>query len=146
MKILDTTTINYIFKNNVLLEDTYFITPCISDEMVTAEIVHNKKAPANIKNIFEENSFNQALYVKNYFEVLNKHGDRSFFNMSGLGDISIIALAKTLVEMETSEVQTTLPFAIYKKEIIIYTSDNPLKAKILSEVGTIVKILPPTDL
>ena len=146
MKILDTTAINHIFKENVLLEDTYFITPCISDEMVTAEIVHDKKAPANIKNIFEENSFNQALYVKNYFEMLNKHGNRSFFNMSGLGDISIIALAKTLVEAEKSAVQTTLPFAEYKEEIIIYTSDDPLKTKIVSEVGTAVKVIAPTDL
>ncbi|MBP6866059.1 MAG: hypothetical protein KBC12_00775 [Candidatus Pacebacteria bacterium] len=146
MKIIDTTAISHIFKENIFLEDTYFITPCISDEMVTTEIVYDKKAPTNVKNIFEENSFDQALYVKNYFEMLNKHGDRSFFNMSGLGDISIIALVKTLVEMEKSATQTKLPFLEYKEEIIVYTSDNPLKTKIESEVGTKVKVLLPTDL
>ena len=146
MKILDTTTINYIFKENIILEDIYFITPCIEDEIATVEIIWGKKVPSNIRNIFEENSFNQALYIKNYFEMLNKHGNKSFFNMSGFGDISIIALAKTLIDIEKTAIQSSLPFIEYKEEIIIYTSDNGLKNKIKTEVGTSVKVMASTDL
>ncbi|HZX73905.1 MAG TPA: hypothetical protein VFE57_05775 [Cyclobacteriaceae bacterium] len=141
MKILDTTTINHIFKNNIRLQGRYFITPCVGDEMVTAEIVWNRKAPSNIKDIFQEDSFDKAMYLRHYFDMLNKHGDRSFFNMSGFGDISIIALAKTLLETEKSVIQNTLPFKEYKEEIIIYTSDGGLKKRITDEVGTGVKIL-----
>jgi len=146
MKILDTTTINHIFKEDVLLEDTYFITPCIGDEVVTAEIVWDKKVPSDIKDIFQESFFNQSLYLKNYFKMLNKYGGRSFFNMSGFGDISIISLAKTLVELEKTSAQNRLPFMEYEEEILIYTSDDGLKRKIVKEVGTDVKILLPTQL
>jgi hypothetical protein len=141
MKILDTTTINHILKNNLILEDTYFITPCIEDEMLTSEMVWGKKAPSNIKNISNEEFFDESLYLKNYFYILNKYGGRSFFNMTGFGDVSIISLVKTLVESIKNTPQNQLPLPEFKEEIIVYTSDDGLSKKIISEVGNDVRLL-----
>lgn len=144
MNILDTTAINYILKSDVLLNATYFITPDIEDEALAAEIALNKKMSPVIKNIINENFFNEVEYIKNYFYVLNKYGGRSFFNMTGFGDISIISLAKTLVGTIKNSQQAPLPGL--EDEVIIYLSDVSLRSKIIKEVGGQVKLFAPEDI
>lgn len=146
MKILDTTTINHILEKNLSLEEVYFITPDVEDEMLTAELVWDRKVPSNVKNIFQESFFDEPEYLKNYFDMLNKHGGKSFFNMTGFGDISIISLAKTLVDAEKKTSQQRLPLDRFSEEICIYVGDAGLTKRIKKEVGMVVKILLPTQL
>ncbi len=146
MKILDTTTINHILQNNLSPQGTYFMTPDVEDEMLTAELMWNKKVPSNVKNISQESFFDESEYLKNYFIMLNKHGGKSFFNMTGFGDISIISLVKTLVDAENKTSQQRLPLEGLSEEISIYSSDSGLTKRIKKEVGTSVKILLPTQL
>lgn len=146
MKLLDTDIINYILVNNTSLSDEYFITPDIEQEVFIAEIVHSRKAPKNIRTILTQGDFDEALYIKNYFSALNQYGKRSFFNMKGFGDVSMIALVKTLVEINNTKPQA-LPLPGLSRDIEVYTGDNNLKKALQKEFSSNdVKVLSKTDI
>ena len=42
-----------------------------------------------------EKTVDKAQYLEHYKDMLNKYGGRSFYNMTGFGDISVLALLKT---------------------------------------------------
>lgn len=138
MKLLDSTTINYILENDIQLNDEYFVTPDVEQEISIAELVWKKKVPKSIKNIFTMDSFDESKYIKNYFDVLNKYGGCSFFNMTGFGDISLISLSKTLLEQD-KRVQK-LPLSWFNDVLDIYTDDVGLSKRLKKEVGDKVKI------
>jgi hypothetical protein len=100
MKILDTSALDYAEKNDIALTGQFFITPDILDEF---EVGHDKRPARNVRNIFEVVEFNRAKYLGSYKAMLNAHGGRSFYNMTGFGDISILALLATL---KTTSAQT----------------------------------------
>lgn len=146
MKILDSSALNYIFDNNLTFYENYYITPDIKDELFVLEFIKNKKAPTNIKNIFDETFVDELLYLKNYRLMLNKHRGRSFFNMGGFGDISIITLVKTLVDMEKKYQSERLPMIEFEEKIIVYLDDKGLRKRIKKEVGDVAILLLPKDL
>jgi hypothetical protein len=131
MRILDTNSINYILKNNLKVVNDYFVSPDVREESEVAEIVYARKIPNAVKNITSETIFNKALYLENYRLMLNKHGGRSFFNMTGFGDISILALIRTLTDTLTEQSGDQL-FET-PEEFIVYTEDNKLIRKIKRE-------------
>lgn len=146
MKLLDTDTINDILLNNIALSCDYFITPDIEQEASVAEIVYNKKMPKSIKIIYSQDDFDESLYIKNYFIALNQYVKRSFFNMKGFGDVSMIALVKTLVEIKNSKSQT-LPIPSLNEDIEVYTGDNNLQKALRKEfTNSFVKIFSKTDI
>lgn len=145
MKLLDTTTINYIMKNNISISGEYFITPDIEEEMLVAEIALDKKSPPNIKSVLLRNGFDEALYVKNYFTALNKYGGKSFFNMTGFGDISLIALVMTLIEItQLMGTQSMLPGL--SEQIDVYTGDVGLEKKLKKVVSANVNLFKPDEI
>jgi len=127
MKLLDTSAINYVLKNDLHLEEDYFITSDIEEEKATAEISLGKVLSGNIKNILENVRFPKHLYIKNYFHALNKNKDikRSFFNMTGFGDVSLMALIQTLQTLSSGEAQQ-LPIPGISQKIIVYVDDSSL--------------------
>jgi len=131
MRILDNNSINYIFANNVTVNGVYFIPPDIKDESEIAELIFGKKISPNIKEFSKETVFNEALYFSKYKEMLNKHAGRSFYNMTGFGDISILALIATLKEFYGTKAPAQLPGM--QEELFIYTEDQGLKNKIIEE-------------
>lgn len=100
MKILDNSALNYINKNKILVREDFVITTDIQDEFETAFDID---LPESVRDITKEVGFNNAVYIKNYKEVLNKYGGRSFYNMTGIGDMSVLALLKT--QKDASAVQ-----------------------------------------
>lgn len=140
MKLLDSTAINYILKNDMELHENYFVTPDIRQEMLVAEIMLNKKAPDTIKDIISAPWFDECLYLKNYSYALNKYGGRSFFNMTGFGDVSLIAVLKTLVEILDAPKTQRLPLPDLIEKINAYIDDPRLIKKIKKEVGDQVLI------
>src|ERR1700690_2824360 len=96
MKIIDTNAINYVLSKNISLSEDYFVTPDVKDESEIAELIFGRALPTNIKDISKEKIFDEAIYISNYKSMLNKHKGRSFYNMTGFGDISILALLAML--------------------------------------------------
>jgi hypothetical protein len=134
MKLIDSNTLNHIFNNNLKLEDTYYLAPDVKDESEIVEQIFNRKLPDNIKPISNEVMFDESVYLKNYEEMINKHEGRSFYNMTGFGDISILALLKTLQEYFQNQPRKL--FQDMEEELIIYTEDGPLKTRIENEFNS----------
>jgi hypothetical protein len=138
MKLLDSSAISYILERNISPKSEYFITPDIAQEMEVAELVYNRGVSKNIKNITVQSGFDEAVYLNNYYSVLNKYSKRSFFNMSGFGDVSLVALTITLLQHEAQN--TRLPLPGFDNDILVYTNDDHLKSKIISETKNMVKV------
>lgn len=147
MKIIDTSALNFVMKNNIIIDERFFVTPDILEEIFTLEIELGKPAPLPyLINIFEEDAFNRTHYLNNYHYVLNNVGGKSIYTMRGMGDVSLLALAKTLVENKSSLPSIELPFAEYKEKHIIYSGDEGLRKRLNKIVGTEIEILPPESL
>lgn len=93
MRVLDTSALDYAAKNSITLSGQFFVSPDVLDEF---EVGHDRRPPKNVVNIFDVDGFDRATYLRNYKEMLNTYGGRSFYNMTGFGDISILALLATL--------------------------------------------------
>lgn len=105
MKILDNNALNHIHKNRIRIDEDFIITTDIQDEFESA---FDADLPSSIRDITKEEGFDNAAYIRNYKEMLNKYGGRSFYNMTGIGDISILALLKTQKELSSKQFPTMI--------------------------------------
>jgi hypothetical protein len=143
MKILDTSALDYMVKTKISTRDLFYITPDIHDEY---EAWYEQKLPPNIQDVFRTDWFDKAEYLNSYRQMLNKYGASSFYNMSGFGDISILALLKT----QQIACASMIPGLI--EESLIITKDEPLSNKIRREFpssdtfGAVVKLAKPEDI
>jgi len=145
MKLIDTDTINHILVNKQSFDDECFIAPDVYDEMLVAEMVHGKKVPASIKQIIFKGDFDEADYLKNYYKSLNQYNKCSFFNMKGLGDVSIVAVVDTIVQSKKNK-PNTLPLPGLTDDLEVYTGDKNLSKFLKKEFGNDVKIFKKTDI
>lgn len=102
-----------------------FITDDINEEYLNGT---DEALPKNISLIIGK-IIDEATYIKNYKVMLNKFKKKSFYNMTGFGDISILAVIETLVHKEKP---TLIP-----EKIIIVTDDSPLSSFISQEFGEV---------
>jgi hypothetical protein len=126
MNILDTSGLDYMSKASRTTNAEVFLTPDIREEY---EAEYETKLPDNFHDIFETEFVDKAEFIKSYKAMLNKHGGRSFYNMTGFGDISILAL---LAERKVAALSTLLP----PEEIIVVTGDDGLIKRIRREFPT----------
>jgi hypothetical protein len=131
MKVLDTNAVNFILKYRLSLKDDYCVTDDIKEEIEIAETVLGRKLSSRVGLASNSEFFDMAHYVANYKDMLNKHGGRSFYNMTGFGDISILALLKTVEAVLKDKTKGRL-FGP-SEEIEIFTDDKPLIKKITKE-------------
>lgn len=131
MKIIDTNAVNHILKNNLTINEDYFITPDIKDESEITELIFGKKLSDRILDLSREVIFDEIIYVRNYQDILNKYKGRSFYNMTGFGDISILAALGML-----KKVLSAKPLELFhnpKDSLIVITEDASLIKKIEKE-------------
>lgn len=130
MNILDTNGISYVFTQNIRLSNIYYVTPDIKDEAEITELVFAKNLPSNIREISKENFFDGSKYLAEYRNMLNKYRGRSFYNMTGFGDISILALLKIL---EDGIPDTRGQVSLFNEDILVFTGDMSLRKKVENE-------------
>lgn len=143
MKILDTNAVNFILKSRVNLADDYCITDDVREEADIAEIVIGRKLSSKVRLSSSSPLFDLALYIAHYKSMLNKHKGRSFYNMTGFGDVSILALLKTIEE--TAEAQSQGRLFDIDEELEVFTGDQSLIKKIAKE-SRATKILKNVDI
>jgi hypothetical protein len=131
MNLIDTVGVNHIFTDAIKLADNYYLAPDISDEVEMTEIIHNKHVPEEIKSVAELDEFNESVYIHQYRLALNSYRKRSFYNMKGFGDVSIIATIYTL--LDGYKKQKTEQLFSTSEQIVIYTNDANLTKVIISE-------------
>src|SRR3989344_5554162 len=131
MKILDTNAVNHILKRRLNLDDDYCVTDDIKEEAEIAESVIGTKLSSKVELASSSALFDRTLYLAHYKNMLNKHSGRSFYNMTGFGDISILALLKTVEETTKDQSQGRL-FGTYEV-LEVFTEDQSLIKKITLE-------------
>lgn len=124
MKIIDTNGLNYMLKHKISSGDLLSITPDIRDEF---EVEHEGRLPQNVADVTQSDSFDGADFLRHYKAMLNKYKGRSFYNMTGMGDISILALLSTEKEANKNCLPSMVP------ETTVITSDDKLAKKIKKE-------------
>lgn len=138
---MDSSAILYIVNNEIHVDGDYYITPDIEDEMSINEIATGRKISEyiSLKSYEELASIDEASYLFNYQYILNKYGSQRFYTMRGFGDISLIALAKTITNKISTNKQPTL-LKEYEPRVIIYSGDEGLIRKMQKELGSQVTI------
>lgn len=141
MNLIDTSGINHIFDNAVEVTGEYFMSPEVEEEVELTELVKGGRTPSAIRKLTDHADFDEAVYLANYKEMLNKYRHRSFYNMRGFGDVSILAAVHTLLSACDRKVQ---PELIGTTEgIAVFTSDGGLTAFMTSEfAGKAVSVFP----
>lgn len=124
MKIIDTTGIDCMVKRGITTSAVFYITPDIQDEF---EAGHDRRLPRNIEKLFDAGWFDRAVFFDSYRKMLNTYGGHSFYNMTGFGDISILAA------LQTQKVAATKILPGLSEPIDVITSDRGLTAKIKQE-------------
>jgi len=128
MNIIDTNGISKIFENDIDLQEEYWIPPDVAAESDLTQIIHGRKLSENIKYLDKYKHFIYSIYLNHYNKSLNSLGDRSFFNMTGFGDISIISALYTLVEhFDKMNRGHLFPLT---ENITVFTDDIKLQKKI----------------
>lgn len=129
MNLIDTVGINHIFTKGLKLSENYYLTPDVSDEVEMTEMIHNRRIPEEIRYTAELDEFDESIYIHQYKLALNTYKKRSFYNMKGFGDVSIIAAIHTV--LEGYKKQKTEQLFATTEPIVIFTDDSNL-IKIIS--------------
>lgn len=139
MNIIDTNVVKYVLEKQISLQGSYCMTPDVAEEVEITQLIYNQKTSGSINLAANSYMFDEGVYIKNYKKVLNNIGGRSFYNMTGFGDVSTIALIHTFLIFFEKEDKTTL-FG-NKETIVVYTNDQGLAKRIKKEfVGKPVEI------
>lgn len=131
MNLIDTNAINHVLGSNLRVRETYYLAPDVREESEITEIVHGRRLSTNFKDASLHWLFDGRLYIQHYKDMLNRHSGRSFYNMTGFGDISILALIATIRDANTSAQPTLFPET--ERAVSLYTEDGPLIKKIEHE-------------
>lgn len=124
MKIIDTNGLDFAVKSGVAIDTTLLITPDIQEEF---EAGHGGRLPKNVRNAYTNGFCDRSFYIQSYKAMLNTYGGRSFYNMGGFGDISILALLGAFRLKSLG----TLPGL--EDEMLIITDDKGLRRRIKRE-------------
>jgi hypothetical protein len=131
MKLIDANAINDILKNGITLTENYYLAPDVVDEVELTTLSYNKPLPSEVQPLENLGVFDMKIYLSSYKQMLNSQGGRSFFNMTGLGDISILASIDMLLKVFT--IQKTERLFDPTEPILVYTRDKGLKKRIQKE-------------
>ena len=108
------------------------------------EMIHNKRVPEEIRSVVELDEFNESIYIHQYKLALNSYKKRSFYNMKGFGDVSIIATIYTLLDGYKKQITEQL-FST-AESIVVYTNDVNLTKVITAEFAkNDVQVKPVSD-
>lgn len=128
MNLIDTNAVTYIFESGIQTEEIYYMAPEVIEETEMTEAIFDKKLSQNIVNISRYDFFEETSYIDFYKRMLNKHHGKSFFNMTGFGDISILATIHTIFKVLIEQKQKRL-FDL-PESISIFTNDGGLKKRV----------------
>ena len=145
MNILDTNAINDILDRDIKLNEEYYITPDVSEEADLTQIIRNKVLSKNIKPLDKYRYFDYCIYLNQYQKALNNYSGKSFYNMTGFGDVSIIAALHALTQ-EFGRINKGQLFPI-GETINVFTTDKGLIKRITNDFNdNIVSIRPLSEI
>jgi hypothetical protein len=130
MNLIDTNAVQHVQEGGKNLDGVYYLAPDIEEEVAITRILMRGARLPNFLSIKSLPSFDEVAYINNYNIALNKYTGRSFFNMTGFGDISILASLMALCETPTGKQVSLFD---EPEEIVVFTDDISLIKKIRSD-------------
>lgn len=128
MNIIDNNGIQFVIENHLVLQNEYYMAPDIEEEAEMLRLVTGAPIPMNISSVKSHRTFDEAVYLDCYRESLNRYAGRSFFNMRGFGDISILSCLHMFgVVYQRQSTQELFPV---NEHIVVFTKDTGLKKRI----------------
>lgn len=140
MNLIDTNGVDLVLTSGVALKAIYFLAPDVVEEVEMTKLIHKKRLPDNLVPIEDLKQFKSTEYLRQYKRMLNKHSGRSFYNMTGFGDISILATLHVVSKLIVDTSQGSL-FG-ETDSIAVFTRDDELIDKINSEFKAGVSVHP----
>lgn len=131
MNLIDTNGVSYVFQHGIRCDQIYYMAPEIIEETEMTEMIFDQEISKNIIDISQCGFFDERIYIDFYRQMLNKHQGRSFFNMTGFGDISILAAIHTIFKGARNLKQSRL-FDL-PDPIIVFTNDEGLVRRLRTE-------------
>lgn len=122
MILLDTGALEYFVSNQVDSDGEYSTTFDVRAEF---EVKDGRRLPRQVRDLWEVDGFDRGLFLRCYKDMLNAHGGSSFYNMTGFGDVSILAVIKMT---QVEEGAKLLP-----NDITVVTTDGPLAKRVRKE-------------
>lgn len=145
MNIIDTNGVSYIFDKGLTLKEEYYLAPDVVDEVEVTQLVHNRKLPSGILDIENTDEYDELIYIGHYKQVINSYKKRSFYNMTGFGDVSIISTLHMLMDVFAR--QKTEQLFETSDSIIVFTDDENLTTEINKIfAGKSVTVKPVSDI
>ena len=129
MNLIDTNGVTRVLKNHLRLREDYFLAPDVVDESEVAQLVHGGQIPRRVRNLVDNDTFDMVVYLDQYKRILNAYGGRSFYNMTGFGDVSIIAG----IHAVTAHTGRQGRLFGNSEPITVFTDDGPLTRRINQE-------------
>lgn len=143
MNLIDTVGVNRVLKENLSLKDDYFLAPDLTDEVEMTELIHSRKTPEELRSVVELDEFNEAIYMHQYKLALNSYQKRSFYNMTGFGDVSILATIQTILDGYARQKAEQL-FST-SEPIYVFTDDRKLTTVIQSTFSGLAVYVKPVS-
>ena len=131
MNLIDTNGVTHILKTKPSLRENYFLAPDVAEESEVALMVHGGQIPRKVHMLTAHHFFSHVPYLNHYNRILNQYGGRSFYNMTGFGDVSILAALHALVG--AAQLQGQL---FGTEPLFVFTDDGPLTRRIAREFPT----------
>ena len=128
MILIDTNGISFLIEQNLEPLEDCFMSPDVKNEVEMTQLVHGGATPANIMELNKHLDFDESIYLNHYRKMLNKHGGRSFYNMTGFGDISILSSIHMLLEVYRN--RRIVQLFDFSQDIAVYSNDGGLKGRV----------------
>jgi len=106
INILDNNSLIYLEENKLYIEERHSCS--ITDEVKSEFIIGKSQETYLAKCKFSPLSIELSVYLREYKRVLNAYSLLSFYNLKGIGDVSILATACALA-LAASQTNSLFP-------------------------------------
>lgn len=149
MIVLDSNVIVHCIDSGIRIPKGELLVPDdLQDEYEVMKIRHGSHKVPAVTNISERSDYDDAYYLQRYAYYLNEYGEVYLARMSGLADVSILALVDCLVNDYGREgQQTSFDLGTELTDIVtVITDDMTLAGRLTAEFKDSVTILHSSDL
>jgi hypothetical protein len=133
MRLIDTNGVQHALARRIEPVSEYYLAPEIVEELEMWSLFEIGSLRTHYLALEKAPGWDPQAYLRNYKRVLNRTGGRSFYNMTGFGDISILAAVHTLIEVRRRNDQQDLFVA--DDPLHVYTGDEGLTRRLNAEFG-----------
>lgn len=128
MNLIDTSVLSEALLQGLALREEYFLAPDVVEEVEMARLVLGRRLPSGVREASLHSLFDQSIYLRHYKDVLNEYKGRSFYNMTGFGDVSILATVRMFLSVFDAQNEGQL-FDV-SEQILVFTTDPGLARRV----------------